>query len=136
MIITGLVFSFAPENAKAAVPDWLSDPLGTTKTDSIKISSPENAIQTGVSILLTVAQISFVIMFLVAGVMYITAMGNEDGAEKAKKLLTQAIIGIIITFTAWTLSTWFLNTLNSGGSSTNKNVPDPVSMHIFNKNFN
>jgi hypothetical protein len=38
----------------------------------------------------------FLILLLVGGLTYLTAAGNEEGESKAKKMITSAVIGIIL----------------------------------------
>lgn len=49
-----------------------------------------------IQILLAVAGLIAVIFLIVGGFRYITAGGNEETAEAAKKTITNAIIGIVI----------------------------------------
>ncbi len=50
----------------------------------------------------------FVIMIIVGGVQYLTSAGNEENATKAKKLITDAVIGIVIVVSAWAIADWVL----------------------------
>ena len=53
----------------------------------------------------------FVILFLVGGVQYLTSAGNEEASTKAKKLLTDAMIGLVIVLASWAVANWILNGL-------------------------
>ena len=44
-----------------------------------------------------------VIAFVVSGIMYITAAGNEEQVEKAKEIMTYAIIGLVIALLGLTI---------------------------------
>jgi len=57
----------------------------------------------------------FVILFIVGGVQYMTSAGNEESATKAKKLLTDAVIGLVIVLASWAVSGWILSSL--GGTA-------------------
>jgi cytochrome bd-type quinol oxidase subunit 2 len=46
----------------------------------------------------------FVIMIIVGGLQYLTSAGNEEAAGKAKKLMTYAVIGIVIIAAAWAIA--------------------------------
>lgn len=48
-----------------------------------------------------IAGLAVVIMFLVGGIMYLTSAGNEESANKAKKLLVDAVVGLVIVVIAW-----------------------------------
>jgi small neutral amino acid transporter SnatA (MarC family) len=74
------------------------------------------SIQTAANTLFTVAGgvagAVFIVMLLVGGVQYLTAMGNEEATTKAKKLLINAVIGIVIVAIAYAAGRWVLSALN------------------------
>lgn len=51
---------------------------------------------------------AFVIMFIIGGVQYLTSAGNEEASTKAKKILTDALIGIIITIASYAIAVWII----------------------------
>ena len=58
--------------------------------------------------------VAAIAVLVYAGFLYITAAGNNEQIEKAKKIIIWVVIGIIIVFSAYAL----VNTLISGDSST------------------
>lgn len=54
-----------------------------------------------------------VIMILVGGFKWMTAGGNEEKIESAKKLLTAAIIGLIIVLLAWAIVIFAIGVLEN-----------------------
>ncbi len=58
----------------------------------------------------------FVIMIIVGGLQYLTSAGNEETATKAKKIMTYAVAGIVITVGAWAISELLLSVI---GGQTN-----------------
>jgi len=64
-----------------------------------------------INVFLSVLGIIFVVLVVYAGFLYMTAGGNEDGVKKAKRLLAQAIIGIVIIVTAYAISTFIIDQL-------------------------
>lgn len=56
-----------------------------------------------IQILLAVAGLIAVIFLIVGGFRYITAAGNEETAEAAKKTITNAIIGIVVIILAFVI---------------------------------
>jgi len=42
-----------------------------------------------------------VVMFIVAGAMYTTAAGNEEQVGKAKKIITYAVIGLVVALSGF-----------------------------------
>src|SRR5690606_20766095 len=49
-----------------------------------------------INIALTVAGLIAVLFLIIGGFRYITSAGNEETAEQAKKIITNAIIGIVV----------------------------------------
>jgi hypothetical protein len=69
--------------------------------------------------ILSIAFITAVIFLVVGGFRYITSQGNEDGIEKAKGTITNAIIGIVVIVLAWIILTLILNLVISGSAGGN-----------------
>jgi len=53
----------------------------------------------------------FVVLVLYAGYLWMTAQGNEEQITKAKKLITNATIGLIIIILAYAITNFVLNSL-------------------------
>jgi len=71
----------------------------------------ETALPAIFDIVIVASGIIFVILFLVGGIQYLFSAGNEEATGKAKKLLVDAIIGLIIVLAAWAIGTWILANL-------------------------
>lgn len=69
-----------------------------------------------ISLLLTVAGAIAVVFVIIGGFMYITAAGNEEQAEKGRKALTNAIIGIIIVILSYVIINVTVNFVSGGFS--------------------
>lgn len=52
---------------------------------------------------MTILAVLAVLMFIIAGVMYVTAQGDEEVIKKAKKLITYAIMGVVIALIGFLL---------------------------------
>jgi len=57
-----------------------------------------------IGVVLSLVGVLFLILMLYAGIMWMVSRGNEQEVTKAKDLLTNAIIGIIIVFAAYALT--------------------------------
>lgn len=55
----------------------------------------------------------FLIMMIYAGIMWMTAQGNDQQVTKAKELLINSIIGIIIIFAAYAITAFVGNFVTS-----------------------
>lgn len=59
----------------------------------------------------------FLILAVYAGILWMTAQGNEEKVTKAKDIVTQAIIGLAITLGAYAITYFVTSKLNSGTTS-------------------
>jgi len=50
--------------------------------------------------------IVFTVLIIYGGFLWMTAAGNDQQIDKARKILTQAAIGLLIVILAYALSTW------------------------------
>ena len=55
------------------------------------------------------AGVVFVVLFLVGSVQYLTSSGDTEGTGKAKRLMIDAIIGLILVLSAWAVSKYILD---------------------------
>lgn len=66
--------------------------------------SVDDMIIQGITLVLTFVGVLFLILTIVSGFKWMTARGNETEVEKAKKILVQSTIGLLIVFAAYALS--------------------------------
>lgn len=69
------------------------------------------------NIVIVGAGIVFVALFLIGGVQYLTAAGNEDTTKKARQLMIDAVIGLGIVVTSWAIGTYILSLLGIQGAA-------------------
>jgi len=55
----------------------------------------------------------FLILMIAGGLMWMTAAGNEERVTKAKSLITNAVIGMVIVFSAYAITYFVTETLLS-----------------------
>jgi hypothetical protein len=55
--------------------------------------------------------IIYMILIIIAGVMWMTAGGNEEKVSKARKMILGATIGVIIVFSAYAITDFVLSSL-------------------------
>ncbi len=71
----------------------------------------ENTISNVITLVLSFLGIIFISLLIYGGVNWMTAGGNESKIESSKKLIKQAIIGIIVVLGAYTITYFILNNL-------------------------
>jgi phage shock protein PspC (stress-responsive transcriptional regulator) len=64
-----------------------------------------------INVLISVLGIIFVVLVVYAGYLYLTAAGEDKKVETAKKLLGQAVIGLVLVLAAYSISTFVINQL-------------------------
>lgn len=85
-----------------------------TKTDyniGLGNASPEEVVVNIINWVLGILALIAVIMILIGGFKWMTAAGNEEKVESARKLLIAAIIGLVIILAAWGISIYAIDTL-------------------------
>ena len=89
--------------------------FGTQAGYSMYQTTPEPFIGVIVQATLSLLGIIFIILMIYGGGLWMTAKGNEQQVDKAKDLITAAIIGLIIVVAAYAISYFVIKTI--GGSS-------------------
>ncbi len=77
------------------------------------VSDATTIITRVIQVLLAIAGLVAVIFLIVGGFRYITAGGNEETAESAKKTILNAIIGIVVIILAFVIVRVISNALIS-----------------------
>jgi len=72
-------------------------------------ASPEDMVVSVINWILGILALVAVVMILVGGFKWMTAGGNEEKTEGAKKLLIAALIGLVIILAAWGISVYVIN---------------------------
>ncbi len=77
---------------------------------SSSVSTPI-IIGTVVGLFLSLLGVVFIILMILAGYSWMTAGGNEEQVKKAMNTIKQAVIGLIVAVSAWTLWNFVLQNL-------------------------
>ena len=59
----------------------------------------------------------FVILMIYAGILWMTAGGNEKQVEKAKNIISRAAIGLVIVVSAYAVTYFIFTNLPGGGGA-------------------
>lgn len=77
-------------------------------------SNPKEFLIRIINIALALAGLVAVLFLIIGGFRYITAAGNEEAGASAKKIITQAIIGIVIIILSFVIVRVISNALLTG----------------------
>lgn len=79
-----------------------------SETDSAKVAGRF------IAIFLSLLGVIFIILAIYGGYLWMTARGNAEKVEEAKKILTEAIIGIVIIVAAYVISYFVVTSITTG----------------------
>ena len=127
--VFGMVFIFS-QSASAKLTDLIPQNAGPgitiTGEGRDKVARPsavpkgfasvKNVVTLIFNTIITISGVIFLIMLLIGGIQYLTGAGNEEATGKAKKMMIDAIVGLIIVLASWAIGTWILGRL--GGTAT------------------
>ena len=74
-------------------------------------NTPEQIVINLINWVLGILALVAVVLILIGGFKWMTAAGNEENVESAKKLLTAAVIGLVIIMAAWGISLYAVGIL-------------------------
>ena len=89
---------------QTSIDTQLKAAAGTDGADYPDPVDPRYTVVFIIRILLTLLGTLFVCLIVYAGFLWMTAGGSEEKAEKAKKLIYQSVIGLIIIFAAYSIT--------------------------------
>ena len=109
--ILGLTFLASPAHA-VDIGEGLDDVGGGAGLSEADLPT---VIGTLINIFLGLLGIIFLILVLYAGFLWMTAAGNDSKVEQAKKLLTQAVIGLILILASYAISSFVVQAIADAG---------------------
>jgi len=117
-------FALAQDLGLEIVENNIGDNLGVAGTDLRVLIA--RIVQIALSFLGIIA----LILNLYAGFLWMTSGGDEDKIDRAKKILRNAIIGLVIILSSWAITTYiisrFTGSLGTALNPTNFNLPPRI----------
>ena len=106
------MFSFAPQTYANEHID-ISQEIAGKSGYSVQVSDTTLSETVGkiIKIVLGFLGTIFLALTVYAGVLWLTAAGNEENIEKANKILKTSVIGLIIILSAYTITFFVLSNL-------------------------
>lgn len=80
----------------------LLDNVGT-RAGAGDVSLPE-AVGSAISIVLSLVGVIFLVLMVYAGVLWLTARGDESQVDKSRKIIASTVIGLILTISAYSIT--------------------------------
>ncbi len=109
----GLVCLAQPVQADQSLID---SQVGLTDVGSVYGSQAPDDIRVTIAkiinLILSFLGVIFVVLTIYAGFQYMTSAGNKDQTEKAVKMLTNAVIGLVIILMGWGITRFTITQLD------------------------
>lgn len=112
VLLFGLFFCFLTSfNFSFAANDYNNYGLNDTMSQgnlsqALKNTDPRVRAGQIIGIVLSFIGVIFLILMIYAGIMWMTAAGNDQQVTKAKDLMINAVIGLIIVFAAYAITAY------------------------------
>lgn len=127
LLFTGVCSSFfVPSFAYAQIGDSAAEAVASSA--GFSTSSVYEILGTLINVFLGLLGVVFLLLVLYAGFLWMTAGGDDKQVDKAKKMLINATVGLVITLSAYAITTFIVNWisegtgLNGNGSSSNGGI--------------
>ncbi|MBN2884444.1 hypothetical protein JXE04_00785 [Patescibacteria group bacterium] len=123
LIFTAFIFSNI-NTASAQSYNFATNSGLTQASESAGYSTSSSTPLTGyvskiITALLSILGVVFLAFTLYGGIMWMTAAGNEDKVKKARELIIESIIGVIIVLAAYAISYFVLKATTASSLRTN-----------------
>lgn len=115
LLLTVLYFSPLPvmaQNAADSAINMLDQTVKPAIDPATQPTVPE-LMAFWVTLILSIVGVLFLILVIYGGITWMTAGGNEEKVTKARQRMTRAAIGLIITISAYVLTTFVLSKLQN-----------------------
>ncbi len=124
LVLTGVCsLPFVPAFAHAQISNDTTDSVASSA--GFSSMSVYEIIGTLINVFLSLLGIVFLLLVLYAGFLWMTAGGDDKQVEKARKILINATVGLVITLSAYAITTFVVNWITegtgSGGSGSSSN---------------
>lgn len=110
--IKGVGDTVTDKNKVPVVTDTKNEPIKLVINNPLGVTSIEEMIQKIMSMIVKLAVPVIICFFLYSGFMFITAQGDKQKLDTAKKMFFQVVIGSVIILGAWTIATAIVSTVN------------------------
>lgn len=111
---------FAPVMLNSVHAADLDDSLGEVN-DAAGLGGNADSLTTTIgsliAVLLGFLGVIFLVLIIYAGLLWMTAAGNEDNVKKAKSILLNSVIGLVILLSAYAISSFVISQLGDATGS-------------------
>ncbi len=107
-----LVISYIPVKAQNAAAEITKDLSQTNAKAKLSPASVTQVVGQAIQVIVSITGVVFLIITVYAGILYLTAAGDEAKVKKAKSMLTTGVIGIVIIMMAYAIASFVTTSLS------------------------
>ncbi|HWQ59633.1 MAG TPA: pilin [Candidatus Fimivivens sp.] len=115
-VLAAPAFVLAQATGYGTVPGSGTSYSSVATTGGLTQNSIGAILTTVMNWVLGILGVGAIISFVIAGILYLTAAGDESKTEKAKNLMTYAIIAIIVALVGWVVINTVVSLLGARSS--------------------
>ncbi len=104
IFFSSLVFIFSPTVFAVDIPG-LEETAQTAGIDQT-LTSPELAATQIIQWVLSFVGVLFLVLMIWGGFTWMTAAGNEESIKKARKMVSSAVVGLLIVLSAYAITVY------------------------------
>ncbi len=98
-----LTFLFAGISSVVAQTDQVGITTANVNFQTLQDITPSQYVRTILNSLLGIAGVASLIFLLIGGIRWVTSGGDKDVAEKARKIIANALLGLILVFSIYAI---------------------------------
>jgi hypothetical protein len=111
---------FAADSATATISSGLKAAGDGTYSDDLTVTVFVGRL---IKVILSLTGVVFLGLTVYAGILYMTAAGEPDKIKKAKAILTNSVIGLLIIVGAYALTSYVVDAVTEVSTSTSTTSP-------------
>lgn len=113
LILPALMFGPMAASAQVDLNEGLEEVGGTGYGVSGEPKGLEEIVGQIINVFLGILGVVFLILTIYAGILWMTAAGNDEKIGQAKKILTSSIIGLVIVLAAYSIASFVVTELST-----------------------
>lgn len=116
-VVMGLVFAPSWSLAASTTDTFGIAPLNTELSGTLGNSDLRTTIARLINVALSLLGVIAVVIILAGGFKWMTAGGNDDKVQEARKMIFSGVIGLAIILSSWAIALFVLNRLRDATGS-------------------
>lgn len=116
-VVMGLVFAPSWSLAASSTDTFGIGPLNTELSGTLGNSDLRTTIASLINVALSLLGVIAVVIILAGGFKWMTAGGNDDKVQEARKMIFSGVIGLAIIMSSWAIALFVLNRLRDATNS-------------------